>query len=1538
MTEKTFRVFISSTFSDFKAERNALQKQVFAPLRQFCTRHGARFQAVDLRWGISREASRDQRTVAICLAEIARCQQITPRPNFILLLGDRYGWCPPPARIPQTEFETLCAVIPTDDLPLVKNWYRLDLNARPPEFVLQSWEKLDYDDWLKIEARLHAILEKAAHQAKLPEAAAFKYWASATHQEAALGAFSVQAEPEHVFAFFRELESLPDPKAGKDFLDVVTTEESPQVDAVARKKLDSFKADLRAALPEENIHTDTVPWAGDAPSQSAIDRFCQVMLAQLKGLIRAQLAQMADQDPLEAEIAAQAAFARERSVSFTGRGDLLGKIAAHLRQRTAGALAIWGQPGAGKSALLAQAFLLAQDSLPQNAVLAARFVGASPESTTPRALVTSLCRQLARAYDAEEKEPPAADGELAAFFEAHLALASSAKPLILFIDALDQLPGDLSWLPARLPAGVHLALSTLAGAPRARLADRLPGAVFHELHPLAQGEAADLLESWLDDLAGRNLQKDQKTVVLQNTTPLYLRLAFEAARRWHSYDPVPSLPDTVDGLIGALFDQLSAEDQHGGPLVARALGYLAAAKNGLAEDELLDLLSRDLLVYSWFLRSLFHIPPDLLDWVQNSQGVSADEAERWLRNLIRHKLDLELFLEVLLAKNPDLRLPVVLWSRLYADLAPYLAVRQRDGARLLTFYHPTSFGKAVRARYLDGEDKLARHQTLAAYFAAQPLDLQAGGDNLRKLSELPFQQAHGHLWPQVAATLLDLPFLRAKVRSAGAPALIDDLQRPVDLGHEDPALDALRKALNLALFALHKDPDLLSSQLYGRLQGVTLPPVEKLLAQIESDPGVWLKPRFPCLTPALSPLQVTVPVGELVEHVALSPDARWLAALNVDSMATVWDCQTGARVYSAEFEEYLDHDDTIAISDGGRYFLMVLQPDFDSPYPDETLIVYDLETGRKLLPDLAEVGGLGYSVDPETGYIAPDWPHRHVAKTQHWARVTPRGGKPTRVHFGAPCDDVFTDSLDGRFGVEPVSDTAVGLFDRSITGDLPPLTREADGIWTLAISPDGALAAVLGKGVSLWDMASGNRVAHFDLHGTQMAFSASGRWLACLHAHQLSLIDLEQMRLVYQKKLDLSITRDLVITPDEKRILAALGTARVCVWDLQTGEALPDILSGQGVVFHMALTPDGHAAAVAYHDSSVHIWDLEGDGEWPPFEPNLMIDALVISPDGALTALCGRTGIFVGEAKTGRTRMRVDRVKRGAMLDFAHLALHPSGARLATAGTDHRLVVWDVALGEPLAAFTGEEAFSCCALSPDGLTVVGGGESGTLAFLSLENALPLAGTISKADREAAEAMQEESCPPDFQAQIQQFYELLKSGRYGEALEVLDGALADGPDQPALQMLRAGPLIELGRHAEALAVTTSLLEKGGLPEEVVGSLYQFHGLSQMGLGQNQAALESLLESLRQIDSDDIRLRVGYLQIDLDQPAAAEANFLVLEKKGFPAPGVLFGMALALASQGRGREACPYLRRFLALDDPRVDQARTQAEALLAQLCD
>src|SRR6266513_2084513 len=101
------RVFVRSTFTDLKHERDALQRDVFLKLEQLCASRQFQLQAIDLRWGVPTEASLDHRTMRICFEELRRSQAISPQPNFLILLGNRYGWRPLPEEVSHAEFEKL---------------------------------------------------------------------------------------------------------------------------------------------------------------------------------------------------------------------------------------------------------------------------------------------------------------------------------------------------------------------------------------------------------------------------------------------------------------------------------------------------------------------------------------------------------------------------------------------------------------------------------------------------------------------------------------------------------------------------------------------------------------------------------------------------------------------------------------------------------------------------------------------------------------------------------------------------------------------------------------------------------------------------------------------------------------------------------------------------------------------------------------------------------------------------------------------------------------------------------------------------------------------------------------------------------------------------------------------------------------------------------------------------------------------------------------------------------------------------------------
>jgi hypothetical protein len=790
----TFRVFVSSTFSDLVAERNALQKHVFPRLRKLCQKNGARFQAIDLRWGVREEAAIDQLTMKICLEEIARCQRVTPRPNFIVLLGDRYGWQPLPWEIPAQEFEGI-RVMGADDKALLERWYRRDDNAVPAVYCLQPLEGefINVDRWEIVERRLRSILIQSTAGMKLIEDDQFKYTASATEQEIVAGALAKKIcdAHEHVFGFFRQITNLndlirevPQKKKAKDFVDL---DDSGAPDEKAHARLNDLKERLNRSLPG-NVHEYKVKWTGDGLTTDHIPRLCDDVLKSLSRIIEERIERMQNVDPLDKEIADHETFGQKCARFFTGRAGVLQTIGDYVIRDDRHPLAVYGASGSGKSALMARAIAECGLSVGRkglriaDCVIVSRFIGATPDSSDGRALLESLCREISRRYGADETTAPMDYEELIQEFPKRLALAKAGKPLIVFLDGLDQLSNadnarNLTWLPAELPPHVRLIVSMLPGECLSALERKQPRSSLVELEPMSAAEGSDLLDLWLKD-AGRTLIHEQRAEVLGkfalNGLPLYLKLAFEEASRWKSYSLSIRLSTDIPGMVRQLFRRLSAD--HGQMMISHSLGYLAAAKNGLTEDEMLDVLSLDEDVFKDFMKRARHEPPEQ-------------------------------------------RLPVVVWSRLYFDLEPYLTERSADGASLMAFYH-RQLGGVVAEEYLAGKVKQERHRGLARYLEDQPLQIEKEGKktpNVRKLSELPFQQIHGQMWQSLQQTLCSLEFVAAKC----GEEMAFDLLRDYDLAIESkdlPLVAQMRNAITLALPGIVSRPSSAMQAVYNRLR------------------------------------------------------------------------------------------------------------------------------------------------------------------------------------------------------------------------------------------------------------------------------------------------------------------------------------------------------------------------------------------------------------------------------------------------------------------------------------------------------------------------------------------------------------------------------------------------------------------------------------------------------------------------------------------------------------------------------------------------
>ena len=804
MINRTFRLFISSTFSDFIAEREALQKEVFPQLERFCAQHGARFQAVDLRWGITEDAQSEHDTMRICLEEVRRCQQLSPRPNFAILIGDRYGWEPVPARIALAHWRRLVAAAAPADRKILRAAYRgPDRNALPPVYHLNPRK----GSWAENEVResvLREALRRAADAAGLEGDERLPYFASATHQEIALGALAGDDAPDHVHAFVRQLQGLPWDETASDFIDWDAKRSQPV--RGARQRLRALEASLRTRIGA-HVHDVQARWS-DAWSQGVadpeyLDAFCRDFLAHQMALIESELESLEHSDPTTERDLRHQAFGVKRSDVFAGRKPLLSRIARYQAvtssKRVRGPLVLIGAGGSGKSALLARAARVDQGS---GALVVQRYIGGVPGAESVKTLVGDLAADLARLQGQPEPLVSADLKVLTESFHQSLAYARADRPLHVYLDALDQLDEAdgawmLEWLPRELPPHVRLVVSLRAGTSVEATARRLFEKNLIEVPPMSSSEGRAMLEAWLSDKqaawfnagiapsVGRRLTPRQKQQVLatfdQSGSALWLKLAYEEASTWASWDEPRSLPASVQEMIEDLIDTRLLEGENHAPIfVARALAYLTAGRFGLSDDELACALGADARVRAEF---------------------RANDKTRikW--------------------EDPR-KLPPILWSRLYFDLSPYLGVAQVDGALVMRWFH-REFAEVLAHRYLaTPELKAIIHGALGDVFRRMDRELrltQTGDDALfrmtdasgrqvsvamRRIMEEPWQLAQAGRVSDLEALLSDFGFCMAKCASNRSDDFVADFKRRAEIGYATQAVRQWRRFLDHHAFVL----------------------------------------------------------------------------------------------------------------------------------------------------------------------------------------------------------------------------------------------------------------------------------------------------------------------------------------------------------------------------------------------------------------------------------------------------------------------------------------------------------------------------------------------------------------------------------------------------------------------------------------------------------------------------------------------------------------------------------------------------------------
>ena len=747
MINKTFRLFISSTFNDFQTERAIINRDILSELDLFCKQYGYRFQIIELRWGVNTESALNQNTVDICIDEVKRSKNLSPRPNFLIMVGERYGWIPLPSRINKIVFEQLLEVATNIQIEALSAWYIFDGNQIGGEYYLRSrTDKYEKDqEWKIIEDMLRQILLSCASKTGLVEDDHLSLSSSATELEIVEGLFNDSDNCEGVIAYFRS--GCCDEEKEEDLL-----------------KTNDLKERIRDRLTKDG-NSDNIIELKHSESRDYLAKFKEIIITKLKENILIEIEKLEKDSStvktLDILTDKYCAFN-----TFRSRQSELGELFNYANSANNAPLLLTGEYGCGKSTLLAD--FAGETEL----IVFPAFFGLDEKSYTLYEVLEGICDEIKLEFNITRSDN-ITEYNIAQVFSETINSVPDNQKIVIIIDGLDMFY-DISSiheniLPSILPKNIKLIVSAFDTS----IIDNLFGGSipFISINSFSSQECKDYFDSLLKEKNRQIINEKQNDAVrdsiVSGATPLYVRLLSEICSKWHSSDVVQALPKTIENLVTDYYSDIILKRGHNESLLYYALALVSASPFGITEEELQVLLLRIDAVETYF----------------KSEDRYTEEDSR-----------------ITSSSDTFDRLPFVIWSRLFYDLKGCLSLTVSHGTVVVNFVH-NIFRRVFVDNYSHYCDEC--FDKLVSYYLNQDdyYDIEEKMPNNRKALSIPSLLKVRNKFRELAELYSNDSFVDSVVRIGNVNEAIKDIR--LLLGNS--CVEEFHEELQKVLFCLNNN-------------------------------------------------------------------------------------------------------------------------------------------------------------------------------------------------------------------------------------------------------------------------------------------------------------------------------------------------------------------------------------------------------------------------------------------------------------------------------------------------------------------------------------------------------------------------------------------------------------------------------------------------------------------------------------------------------------------------------------------------------------
>ncbi len=190
----------------------------------------------------------------------------------------------------------------------------------------------------------------------------------------------------------------------------------------------------------------------------------------------------------------------------------------------------------------------------------------------------------------------------------------------------------------------------------------------------------------------------------------------------------------------------------------------------------------------------------------------------------------------------------------------------------------------------------------------------------------------------------------------------------------------------------------------------------------------------------------------------------------------------------------------------------------------------------------------------------------------------------------------------------------------------------------------------------------------------------------------------------------------LAYSQDGRTLASAGDDGTTRIWDLASGTPSVVIPSDGAAVYSLAFAPGARRIATATIEGNLRVHDARTGGSvLSPIRHEQRLRSIAFSPDGTHLIVGGGNGeregvIAIRDASTGRLLTTIDRLP-----NVESLAVSPDGRRIASAGTDALVRIWDLRSGRETIDFRGHtQGVTAVGFAAQGNRLISAGLDGTI--------------------------------------------------------------------------------------------------------------------------------------------------------------------------------------------------------------------------------